>query len=274
MDTTEWYYLAGEQTVGPFSEEQLASLQRAGAITNSTLIWHKGTDQWKPICEALPQNEELPPPLPQDPGVRAKQAISTAPPPTESPKATTAKTAKWSDTSPHPWRRGFARLLDTIINGNIVLVVLLFLFYAAAPEPASNLIKVFNNPGNELWGSILTWFLAIPLNTIFIGLTGLSLGKWLFGVRILNSEGGVIGMSKAFYREFSVWAAGVALGIPLLNLFAADHAMKDLKANGVTSWDKSANIQVVHREAGPVQFILGLVGVITFFGAFALFSQK
>ena len=51
------------------------------------------------------------------------------------------------------------------------------------------------------------------INAAFIGLTGYSVGKWVFGIRILNEQNRPVGYFSALSREMKVWSGGMAFGI-------------------------------------------------------------
>lgn len=112
----------------------------------------------------------------------------------------------------------------------------------------------------------MTVLLAIPGNAIMIGATGLSLGKWIFGVRVLR-DGEPIGVAAALRREIAIWFRGLAFGIPLVSLFTLISSYNYLTTHRTTSWDKAQGFVVVHRaesSKATVGMVLGVVllGVI------------
>ena len=48
-----WYYLQGNEQQGPVSDGDLNQLVQQGAITESTLVWRQGMDQWQPLGQAV-----------------------------------------------------------------------------------------------------------------------------------------------------------------------------------------------------------------------------
>src|SRR5258708_32973875 len=143
MPDDEWYYLQDGLSRGPHSSDALAALYHRGEVSADTLIWQLGADKWKAIREALPDIGNAPPPLPTTanelsrapsaipipslPGVTRETNDSVAP----------GETEQWIDTTAHPWRRYFARMFDTVIDGARVIFVVAFGLELGHPEPAS-----------------------------------------------------------------------------------------------------------------------------------------
>ncbi len=48
----EWYYLKGDQQVGPVSREGMDEARRRGELTDATYVWREGMDQWQPAGQA------------------------------------------------------------------------------------------------------------------------------------------------------------------------------------------------------------------------------
>lgn len=84
----EWYYLKGEQQVGPISREKLLDAYQWGEIDSRTLVWSEAMTDWQPAGQVpglLPviSTMQAPPPGPtQAPPVSGPAAYTTpyAPP--------------------------------------------------------------------------------------------------------------------------------------------------------------------------------------------------
>jgi uncharacterized RDD family membrane protein YckC len=63
----------------------------------------------------------------------------------------------------------------------------------------------------ETAGILLAVFMAIVNLIVLPGLTGLTLGKWATGLRIERSDGGKIGIGRAFLRHFIGYPLSFAL---------------------------------------------------------------
>lgn len=49
----DWYYAEGENRIGPVSDERFRGLINGGTITDETLVWHEGMDEWVPYTFAV-----------------------------------------------------------------------------------------------------------------------------------------------------------------------------------------------------------------------------
>ena len=132
---------------------------------------------------------------------------------------------------------------------------------AVAPTEANRFFSFIGDPKNKFIDIFLTCLIVPFANAAFIGFTGSSIGKWFFGVKIIDQTGKQIGYSLALKREFLVWIHGLGLGIPLISFFTALHQKSQLEKNKITSWDKDLNLRVVYRTSGALQYLLSIVGV-------------
>ncbi len=48
VDGEAWYFLRGQETVGPLSRESLLQSHRSGQVLLETLVWSEGMEGWKP----------------------------------------------------------------------------------------------------------------------------------------------------------------------------------------------------------------------------------
>jgi uncharacterized RDD family membrane protein YckC len=250
-----WYYRDGEASVGPMSRERLDELSLSGVIEPQTLVWEDADGFWRPFAEidtALPSwlppvqlggSEELEATV-QSVGTTDVQAL---------PK-------RWKPGGDVPWRRFFARVLDTLIHGVIGFAILSFALYSFAPVSADGLLAFLAGRQGNLIASFLAVLVAIPITATVIGLTGSSIGKFLFGVKVVRQDFQPIGFPQALRRELKVWANGLAFGLPIASLVAMGIAFGRLGSKEVTSWDEGRPFLVAHRLRGAVQSILFVSG--------------
>lgn len=248
MSDSIWHYMQGDKSVGPFSQDQIISMITGGTLSQNTLVWSQGSEKWKPARDTFDLLSELPPPLPGQ-----TKAISSAP---------ILKRGEWVTTQPHPWRRYFARMLDTSVNGMAVFFCFAVVFGAIAPKASGEFFSIFDSPGGKLWDMMLTTFAATLLSAALIGFTGSSLGKWLFGVKVTDKQGVPIGYKLAWNRELKVWVRGLALGIPIICLFTLSSAYKHLLKENKTTWDDELGLLVSYKENNAMQMFLNIVGVV------------
>ena len=108
-----------------------------------------------------------------------------------------------------PWRRFFARWLDLFLYG-----VLWSAF--------GMLVLRFNPPGGvffSLLGSYLNYGTMLVVEPLLLSTWGYTPGKWIFGLQVLDENGGKITWTDALARTWGVFAKGEGFGIPIYNLY-------------------------------------------------------
>ncbi|WP_310542479.1 RDD family protein [Phenylobacterium sp.] len=225
-----WFYRDGDVELGPTKAADLTALVRKGMVAGATPVRRAADTVWTTAAQALPWLFTVPE---AQPGVQSG----------------------WTDTAPHAWRRYFARSVDNMIVGSLTWALIGMVAYAIAPAEADAFFKIFDGPGGQIIDILLTLLAAIPGNALIIGLTGLSIGKWIFGIRVLK-DGAPIGVMRALRREFAVWFQGLGCGIPLVSLATLLTARGRLEDQGVTTWDKAQQLTVNHRPESRLATIL------------------
>ncbi len=160
-----------------------------------------------------------------------------------------------------PWRRYGARMIDTTVHGFLCFLSVAVAWYIIAPESADWFFARMDTPAGALLDLILTTFFAAVVGSFVVGATGSSLGKVIFGVRVVDYNFRPIGVGKGLAREFRVWGLGLGFGIPLVSLITLILAYQSLKKDGATPWD-SGRYLVLHRPNGSLQYVLNVVGIV------------
>lgn len=189
--------------------------------------------------------------------------------PTEAPRAQ-SKAHPWTDTGPHPWRRFFARLLDIAINAAISFFIVGFVGELVAHEWMARWYSLLAGPFGTLIDSYATVVIAIPLTALMIGLTGGSVGKWIFGIRVVREDGRPLGVWRAFVRELWVFTQGMGLALPIVTLIFMWRSYETLTEDEVADWDMG-NL-VTQRTDGFIQTVLTIVGVLVLLAIRAAFA--
>jgi hypothetical protein len=122
MNDDQWFYLVDNRSLGPVSNARFLALLGESSISKSTPVWKDGTEGWRPLGEALASSLATPPALPFDgmrhPPAAASTEIAQPTSVVQEADATIPRDPReWADTNPHPWRRYFARMLDTLVSG-------------------------------------------------------------------------------------------------------------------------------------------------------------
>lgn len=166
----------------------------------------------------------------------------------------------WSDFSPHPARRWAARFFDSYCLAAICVWL-----------PAVILFGPLRR-GERLAAVVAGVFLFLPLwhiassllNVALLRWTSTTLGKWIFGVRIVRRDGRPLTWKLALKREVEAVMVGCAAGIPLLDLFAIVSNGSQLSEEGETSWDARLGFVAVHRQNTFWQGLAGLAAAAAF----------
>jgi uncharacterized RDD family membrane protein YckC len=170
-------------------------------------------------------------------------------------------TDEWVDGPPTPWRRYGARALDTTFNGFLGIQCLAIIFYAIAPYNAEQFFTFFASGIGLLADYMFTAFIATIVSGALIGICGMSLGKWIFGIKVLKTDGNNIGLFKGIERDINVLIRGMGLAIPVISLVPLWMGYQKLTKTGMTTWDSGQYI-VWHRPSSSIQTVLNIIGII------------
>lgn len=142
-----------------------------------------------------------------------------------------------------PWVRFYARSIDNFVFGFI------FLFFLGYFSPSS-VSKSFIVIGII---SFLTWMF---IESILLASWGATLGKWIFKVKVRDSEGRKLTFLVALHRSFLLSINGLAFGLPIVCLFTQIFSYRNLTKKGITSWDKECHLTVTHQKIGNARIFL------------------
>ncbi|KAB7762488.1 RDD family protein [Xanthomonas maliensis] len=271
---------------------QAQAWHAAGRIGSQSLVWTAGMSSWQPYANCSLATP-VPPPLPD--AINANDAAEPALPPPEAPslelrrrdgrieprfvagevRASLERPALavpadapalhvygdgWQDVRPHPWRRYFARGFDTLLLGGLLWFGLGIVAGTVSPALYTALLLPVSQ--HLLLSTLATMVLVMPLLALWIGLSGTSPGKWLFGIRVLRSDGFPLGFTDALLREGRVLLYGQCLGLPLLSIAAQVYALVSLFNHGQCSWDRDHGWVVTHRPFGATQVVFGVLALL------------
>jgi uncharacterized RDD family membrane protein YckC len=246
MNYPAWYYWNGKATAGPISWRHLVALWRTGKIGQQTPVLNEGADDWIYFLDALERH-------------RTNEAYPTSHSSGGYDFITDAR--GWSTGPVAPWRRYGARMLDTTIHASLGVMVLAFAFYSFLPVSAKRFFQFLDTPGGTIVGFVMSTVLAAIVGGFVVGSTGTSVGKAIFGVRVVSANCQAIGIINGLRREFWVWVVGLGLGIPLVSIFTMIRANKELRNDGTTEWDAGRHL-VFYRPDGRFQYVMNALGII------------
>ncbi|MBR2047408.1 MAG: MerR family transcriptional regulator [Oscillospiraceae bacterium] len=124
----------------------------------------------------------------------------------------------------HPWRRYGARMFDLLLCSTISGRLLFYM------------------PWWKLGGFALNLIIMLVLEPALLCLFATTPGKAIFGIRVTDTEGKRLSYSDALERTWSVLWDGMALGIPLLELFFEYRALTDVEEGELLPWEEDTEL--------------------------------
>jgi uncharacterized RDD family membrane protein YckC len=219
----EWFYVENGNKVGPVSETDFEGLVRDGKITDDTLVWREGMQNWLPHGQAA----------------SAAVAAGAAPPAAQERCAECGNTFSTNDMIHHGeswicaackptflqrlkegaslpgtfdyggfWIRAGAKLIDWIVLWPISFVFSLV---------GTGLAAVSGTDVAMMAAQVVVMFLnmAIPVlyTTWMLGKWGATLGKMACGLKVVMPDGGKVSYGRACGRYFAEILSGMILCI-------------------------------------------------------------
>ena len=137
------------------------------------------------------------------------------------------------------WQRFFARYLDVTLYHAfwVTLLPLLGYYLFRNRNGGAMLVQVL---------SLLTMFFLEPLLLHIFAATP---GKWLFGLRVTDGDGGKLTYEAALNRTAFVFWYGIRLDLPVLRLVRLYKCAEDEQAGKALPWEADSE-QTVHDRRG------------------------
>ena len=283
----EWYVELDGAADGPHQRHAVLQMRGAGRLDTGTLVWREGLPDWVRYADAGLEHTPLPPALPvadRWPQVIAPTAsdhqalvpqISPSwvdlaeDPPLRTPRLEVEDDG-WQWTTPSPWRRYFARSLDTLLLGWFAWMMFSVIAAAVNKTLFEAVFTRSGMMGVPLLRAMAMMAALIPVQAMLIGLSGTTIGKWIFGVRITRRDGRAIGLRAALARELSVYGLGLGGGVPVLAFIPILIAYQVLTRTGSTPWDRDKDWVVTQRAPGEGQEAMFIIGLMVLFTAAAV----
>ncbi len=233
------YHLSieGEKS-GPHSKFSLIARIRDGELPRDTLCWRKGLSDWETLGGLVDFEGCWPD------GEKESNPINE-----------TVEEKGLNFDKPRPWFRFWARALDYMWFGGLVW----FLFSLLLPQEKLEWILKIALAGAPL--NSLVFLCYAPIEAWMLSWRGTTPGRVLMRIHVVRNDGGLLTYEQALWRSLQVFVKGVALLLPIVNLFAMAWWRVQLVQKGVTPWDESSKSTVVHGELEKWRYAV-LAGVI------------
>ena len=160
------------------------------------------------------------------------------------------------------WPRFFARIFDLWVG----VIVISFLFEIILGRYSATYVSMVYSYGSTYIMGIVYLPFALLLDALVYRLCGNTPGKWLLGIKVYHSENRKLTFGEYLQRNLYLWASGLALGIPLLNLIAMIIQYSRIGRGLQTTYDQGAEFRVVSRKTGLHRKVsFGIVFILLFF---------
>lgn len=158
----------------------------------------------------------------------------------------------------HPWRRFFARFLDTMVIEATIILIAAGIFSA----------KLATNDTTYIF--IASAFLLAIYDGFFLSRFGTTPFKWALGIKVeSDDDDGKLSFAAAAKR--TLWLNLYALYfVPLINLFAAMVCYQVLMIRHTTKWDEKMNSKVTYGKIT----MLKILSIIAFLVLYSLVTKN
>ncbi|MFD2205633.1 RDD family protein [Kiloniella antarctica] len=249
-----WYYWSNNTEFGPITKLQLFTLYQKKQIAGYNFVRPEGSEEWTSYKDLDIRQDDF-----------SQKELEHIPPIKEKTITGQQEASNWRDETVHPWRRYFASWVDIFIYSNLII-------YSSALVVSPDFFYGFLDQSSHLefatalfLGQISLIALVLTLNTICMAIAGNTVGKFLFGIKVLDHKYKALNLSIAFKREWLILLKGLAFGIPIISLITQIYGYLDLTMQQTTYWDQHLNTVVVHRKSNTKQLILCLFGITVYF---------
>ena len=235
-----WIIRDGEK-IGPLHDFEIRRKIETGELSPDTPAWHEGLTAWKSLDEieifsrefervVLPNTTELD---------NFRPEFSNPPPPIKT----------------YYLRRFWARWFDLSLYTAFWWLGMWF--------ARQDIGAVWLNQW-VMFSQLIPWFFIEPMLLHYFSTTP---GKWLLGLRVVNTDGSRLDPAAATRRSLRVVFTGIGFGWGLLAVFCQALSLFTAKRLGTPLWDHVGGHQVTARPHKPFRI---LSWVILFFGAMQL----
>ena len=173
-----------------------------------------------------------------------------------------------------------ARLIDLFFETAVVNVlggyVFLFLGMSSFWEEylASNKLWAEEDSITSfVFSCCLIVLLTFILDSVIHWAFGGTLGKWLFGIKIMRKDHKLLSFKDSFVRDIRVFWGGMASGIPFLNVITMYFQCHRVSSGLQATYDESLNMDAVEYHASPLKTFFGFLVFILMIGAGIVVSK-
>ncbi|WAJ29509.1 RDD family protein [Antarcticirhabdus aurantiaca] len=160
-----------------------------------------------------------------------------------------------------PWSRYLARQFDLTYLAVVAGAFVAF----AMPDVQDRLLEA-----PEAGIGIASVAAGAFLNALIVGIFGTSLGKRMFALEVVRTDGGdPPGFSWNTVREFKVWFYGLAMGLPVISLIPLLNNFREVKDRQPARYDIGSATVIAHPIGALRQAAATFLSIVVVFGVLA-----
>lgn len=155
----------------------------------------------------------------------------------------------WVEKSPNPLRKIASRFMDGYVAyffAKLLLSMGHFSSHFALSSAYAHYV---------IMTILLTVWIYLLLNSTLISITKVSIGKWFFGVAIVDKNYNCLKWKDSVAREL------MAIWKPLINLTNLARS-NTLTKDTIINWDNGLGSKTLYRKTGVKQYALMAIGII------------
>lgn len=252
---------------GPFRVFQIKEMVDRGEANTADLGWHDGLDGWRPLTDIpaiapyLPGGkpttvtaDDQPMPVNAAPGGATTGPAWGGPPPLPLPDDARPPSGEAGETKWHLFgMRALPRFLARSLDSMLWFALVCGLGSATGLLPANTYafplyISFWIVPIASLaWVFVEAWLLSR---------FGMTLGKWIFNVRVRHLNGGLPTYLSALKRGFFIWVFAWGLGHFEWAMIGSVISLLMFLQNGRMVWDYLVSTQIVYGRPHPAGWIV------------------
>lgn len=242
----QWFYTNAGKRAGPVGDDQFERLVREGVVQPATLVWREGMADWEPYSNVAPPSPLAPPSQPGQVVCRECSQLVPAEDALQIGDVIVCAACK-----PHylqKMREGLATAAPSqfryagfwirVPAAIIDVVLLLAVSISISVMSGSTFLQSIGFDDSD-WGTRDWVLLAVELiidttySVILVTKFGGTVGKLVFGLRVITADGGRLTYKHSFARALAQWLSTIpcGLGFVLAAFDGEKRALHDIICN-------------------------------------------
>jgi len=143
-----------------------------------------------------------------------------------------------------PWRRFWARVLDSALYNQLLHLLLPFLYQLQMPNPLFTVLRTI----------LLNILVLLAVEPVLLCLFGATPGKWVFGISVASLDGNRLTYRQALNRTWQVLRYGLGFYAPFLQEYMHYTSYMTAETGGELVWEQHSELNV--RDSKGWRFLV------------------